>query len=161
MIWAAFSGHARSSAIIVPRDPISARNGCTSRGYLDIIKEHLPPLLINDDAVFMQDNAPIHTAGIIKDWFGTQHIDVMPWPPYSPDLNCIEHAWPPLKEGVYAVYPDIESLRGGKAHIEAELGKACSASWAQIPEEHFVNLVKSVEKRRDAVLRARGGYTKY
>jgi transposase len=42
--------------------------------------------------VFMQDNAPIHTAHIIKDWLEEMAIEVLEWPPYSPDLNPIEHA---------------------------------------------------------------------
>jgi transposase len=121
----------------------------------------LPALLVDDDAVFMQDNAPIHTAKIVKEWFKEQGIDVMPWPPYSPDLNPIEHSWPWLKGGVYHVYPDIEALRGGQAHIEAELGKACMESWSHIAEERFLKLVSSMEARRDAVIEAKGGYTKY
>ena len=69
----------------------------------------------------------------------------MPWPPYSPDLKPIEHVWPPLKEGVYVVAPDIENLRGGQAHIKAELGKACQESWRNIREQHFVKLIESIE----------------
>lgn len=38
------------------------------------------------------DNAPIHTAKIIKDWFCEQGIPLVDWRPYSPDLNPIEHA---------------------------------------------------------------------
>jgi transposase len=161
IIWAALSGHTQSSVVILAHDPEAARGGCTSRGYLKLIQEHLPPLLINDNAVFMQDNAPIHTAKVVKDWFWQSGIDVMPWPPYLPDLNPIEHAWPELNEEVYEAFPDIEALMGGQAHIEAELGKACLESWARIRDAHFVKLVASMEKRRDAVLKAKGEYTRY
>jgi hypothetical protein len=37
MIWAAFSGHLRSPAVILQRDPEAPRGGCTSRGYLKLL----------------------------------------------------------------------------------------------------------------------------
>jgi transposase len=41
--------------------------------------------------IFMQDNAPIHTAKKVKDWFKEQGILCTNLPPYSPDLNLTEH----------------------------------------------------------------------
>jgi transposase len=41
---------------------------------------------------FMQDNAPIHTANIIKNWFDENDIPLVDWPPYPPDLNSINMA---------------------------------------------------------------------
>jgi transposase len=40
--------------------------------------------------VFMQDNASIHIARVVKEWFNNSGIPVMEWPLYSPDLNLIE-----------------------------------------------------------------------
>jgi len=42
-------------------------------------------------APFMQDNAPIHMAQRIEDWFENHAIPRLSWPPYSPDLNPIEN----------------------------------------------------------------------
>ena len=36
---------------------------------------------------FMQDDAPIHIARIIENWFCEHGIPFLDWPPYSPDLN--------------------------------------------------------------------------
>jgi hypothetical protein len=40
----------------------------------------------------MQDKASIYTAKAVKAWFKEQGILVKDWPPYSPDMNPIEHA---------------------------------------------------------------------
>jgi transposase len=43
--------------------------------------------------IFMQDNASIHIAHIIREWFQEHSIPLLDWLPYSPDLNPIEHIW--------------------------------------------------------------------
>jgi hypothetical protein len=41
---------------------------------------------------FMQDNASIHMAGKVKEWFKARGILLLKdWPAYSLDLNPIEH----------------------------------------------------------------------
>ena len=49
---------------------------------------------INDtigDAVFQQDNSPVHTESVVTERFEQHNIQVNEHPPYSPDLNPIEH----------------------------------------------------------------------
>jgi transposase len=58
----------------------------------------------------MQDGASIHTARIIKRWLADNEIEVIDWPPYSPDLNPIKHVWRHLKEWVHEHYPELEIL---------------------------------------------------
>ena len=42
--------------------------------------------------VYMDDNGPIHRAGVVCDWKRNYGVQVLEWPPYSPDLNPIENA---------------------------------------------------------------------
>jgi len=46
---------------------------------------------MNDNSIFMHDNARVHTAHIIRDDFEEEGFHVMVWPLYSPDLNPIEN----------------------------------------------------------------------
>lgn len=43
------------------------------------------------DWMFQQDNALIHKAIITIRWFQDRNIQVMNWPPFSPNLNPMEN----------------------------------------------------------------------
>ena len=40
----------------------------------------------------MQDNTPIYKLKLVAKWFKENIIDVIDWPPYSPNLNPIKYA---------------------------------------------------------------------
>ena len=124
MVWGCFGGDGQKSDLVyMPGDPDSKRVGVTSAVYLKLIEEQLPTLQ-KPGLIFMQDNARVHTARIIKNWLADTGIDVVEWPPYSPDLNPIEHAWRPLKEWVHEHHPELQTLTGDENMIKECLVKA-------------------------------------
>jgi hypothetical protein len=108
--------------------------------------------------VFMQDNAPVHTAIVVKEWLQEMAIESINWPPYSPDLNPIEHAWMRLKETIYQLDPHIESYRGTKEEIRRYFKGLIEQAWIEISQDYFNNLIESMPRRVEAVIAAQGWY---
>ena len=77
----------------------------------------------------------------------------MQWPAWSPDLNPIEHLWYYLKTQL-AAYP--ETPKG----IHELWGKA-QEEWEKISVEKVQVLIESMPRRMEAVIKAKGGYTKH
>jgi len=70
--------------------------------YKTVLESRLLPRF-NDwfpdgNCVFMQDG--LHTANLIKNFFNSTGLEVLPWPGNSPDMNPIEAIWFNLKDKV-------------------------------------------------------------
>jgi hypothetical protein len=159
MFWAAFGWGIRTDLVVMTGDPNAPRGGVTAKQYLEVIQEHLPTIL-DYDSIFMQDNAPIHKARIIKDWFEDMGVIVVVWPPYSPDLNPIENLWKMLKERILELYPELEILRDNESTKQL-LIKAAQEAWEDLEPQLLNKLASEMQKRVDAVKAAQGWYTKY
>ncbi|GFX38299.1 transposable element Tcb2 transposase [Trichonephila clavipes] len=42
-------------------------------------------------AIFLQDNYRPHASKTVRDFCSTQHMQLLPWPAYSPDMSPTEH----------------------------------------------------------------------
>ena len=51
--------------------------------------------------VFQQDNEPKHMSKKAKKWFAHNNIDIIEWPPQSPDLNPIKNMWTDVEKAVH------------------------------------------------------------
>ncbi len=134
--WASFKGHSQS-----------------------IVADHVLPFMTtvypSSDGYFQQDNAPWHKAQSISDWFleHDNEFTLLKWPPQSPDLNPIEHLWDVVKREICIIDVQPTNLQ--------QLCDAIMTIWTKISEECFQHLVESIPRRIKAVLKLKGGPTRY
>ena len=123
--------------------------------YQEILENFMLPsaerLFGDAEFVFQQDLAPAHSAKSTAVWFADHHIDVLPWPSNSPDLNPIENLWGIVKK-------KMTSLRPSNL---AELKAAIETTWASIKPQQCHRLITSMPRRIQAVIDAKGAPTKY
>ncbi|GFY23560.1 transposable element Tcb2 transposase [Trichonephila clavipes] len=79
------------------------------------------------------------------------NFSVINWPPRSPDLNPIENCWDVSEQGV----------KGPAPTNLTELWAALANIWQVILVECFHKLVEFMLRRVTAVIKARGGPTRY
>jgi transposase/uncharacterized protein (DUF2267 family) len=103
--------------------------------------------------IFQQDNASIHTARIIKDYFTEQQLTVLEWPANSPDLNPIENLWAIIKQR-------LDEFKNRPKNFD-ELWEQVQQVWEKISREDIESLYESLPNRIQQVLKRRGGYSKY
>ena len=153
----------RTDLYVLDGDPEARRGGVTGRRILECLQEELPKIL-EPGMIYAQDNAPTHTARIVQDWLRQwlqeNGIVLVIWPPYSPDLNPIENLWKLLKEKIHQRYPELATMRSN-SHTLDLLIKAAQEVWDEFTDELIDRLIESMERRLQAVIDARGWYTKY
>jgi transposase len=122
--------------------------------YCALLEEHLLPQAATwyggMSWEFQQDNAPCHKAARTMAFFQENSIDVLEWPPYTPDCNPIENAWALLKKKVY---------RHGSANTVDDLIAQTLHTWHSDPDIHAlcVSLCTDMHKRVEKLVSARGG----
>jgi transposase len=159
MFWAAFGQNMRTGLVPLDGDPLSARGGITGWVIGELYRAYLPTILQPGD-IFMHDGATVHTARIVKAILDEMGVMVMIWPPYSPDLNPIENLWSIMKREIYKLYPELEFAPDTVATLEA-LVSAAREAWHAIDSSILYNLSITMPHRVQAVIAAKGWYTKY
>ena len=85
---------------------------------------------------------------------------MLPWLPYSPDLNPIENLWYLLKERLMRDYLYLALLKKNEDSLE-ELIKSAKEVWDSLEQLLINDLIDSMPRRVVAVIEAKGWYTKY
>lgn len=110
--------------------------------YTQILTTHLLPTMPNFSRyLFQHDNASPHTAKHTMNWLAGIGVKVLDdWPPYSPELNIIEHVWSWM-----TAYINKERPKNRR-----ELKRYIRAAWNEIPQstiQAYINNLPTVMKR--------------
>ncbi|RYH08853.1 hypothetical protein EON65_40595 [archaeon] len=129
-------------------------------GYVTVLQNYLLPVMQQyfgqHPCIFQQDNASIHRAHGVADFFHAHNIQVLEWPAHSPDLNIIEHVWHYLKERIRQL-PVASSKENLWLSVQVALNYMCSDEMTK----EINNLYESLPNRMQAVIAAHGGNTSY
>lgn len=150
MAWCGISLEARTELHIFGNASVNA-----SRYITEVLEDHVVPFApyIGEEFLLMQDNARPHVAATTRLYLNDVGINCMEWPVCSPDMNPIEHVWDIMGRQVRARPVQPKSL--------GELRNALLEEWDRFPQESIANLIRSMPRRCQAVIKARGGNTKY
>lgn len=119
-------------------------------GYVQTLEMHgfeIP------ESIFQQDNDSKHMSLLTRKYLSENKYRVLRWPSISPDMNPIEHVWGYLKNKL--------SLIKNKPSTVGELKTNIKEIWGNIPVEYIRELYNSMPRRVEALLKAKGGHTKY
>ena len=125
--------------------------------YVGILEKKLIPTVRDhfgsaERCIFQDDSAPCHRARLTEIWIKENKIQRLSWPGNSPDLNPIEHCWSLLKKKVSQRKPSSKQ----------SLQEAIVQSWNHdLGIEYIRKLIDSMPDRLRAVVKARGGATRY
>ncbi|UYV65644.1 hypothetical protein LAZ67_3004944 [Cordylochernes scorpioides] len=139
MVWGAIAYDSRSHLLCI-------QGTMTAQRYIDDVLRRvtLPYLHGLPNALYQQDNARQHTARISQQ--ALQDVQMLSWPPYSPDLSPIEHVWDIIGRRLHAL-PQPRS--------EDELWQMVEREWRAIPQDAIRTLIDSLPRRAAACIAVR------
>jgi len=150
MMWGCISSHG-------PGYVCEIDGNMTQSHYLDILSKEfqqtLSELNIEGQISVIHDGAPCHRSISVLNYFKKKKIELIKFPPYSPDLNIIENAWHITKTRIYKKKIQFKS--------KENLRKAFCDEFYCISTEYCQKLASSMPKRLLQVIKNKGYQTSY
>ena len=146
MIWGGIMGGRKTDLIIIP-GILNAQRYITK-----VLGPVIITFLNQDPGTLMHDNARPHNARLTQNYLARHNVNVLQWPTCSPDMNPIEHIW------------DVLGRRARDNHVINninDLRAALIQEWNAVPNDVVRCYVRSMPSRMIAVIRRRGGHTRY
>lgn len=122
--------------------------------YVDVLRKSVIPSqdwcgLDRSSFIFQQDNASIHTAAIVKQYFVKSKITTMKWPANSPDLSPIERVWAYVKQQLYRYPTPPKNMQETFDRVEE--------IWKSLPVDYLHKLYEMMPELMKKLKKARGG----
>lgn len=153
MIWGSIQLGHKGPMVILPR------GGLKGKEYVKfVIEPALNPFYqsryrATQETIVVEDGAPSHRSKVASAARNKYHIQRMPWPAQSPDLNPIENLWRIMKSRINKREPRVTTHEA--------LTKALREEWDRFVAEDFRKLIESMPKRVKLCLKNRGGAIPY
>jgi len=147
MFWGCFSWDGIGPLVLVD-------GNMNSDDYVNVLANNFIPWVRNyPDAILQQDGAPCHTSAYSLWWLSTHNVRTLDWVAQSPDINPIENLWNHLDYQVRRRTPLPQT--------KEELVSAIQEEWSRISIDVLQRLVLSLPHHTNAIIKAKGGPTKY
>jgi transposase len=101
----------------------------------------------------MDDNARPHRSRAVTAYLQSEAMTSVPSPAMISDLNPIEHIWDMLGRRIQAREPPVQNIHQLEAALHRE--------WQQLSQQDIRRLTGGMRRRVEAVIHARGAYTRY
>jgi histone-lysine N-methyltransferase SETMAR len=106
------------------------------------------PRMVEQGFLFHWDNAPVHTAGVVGEWFAARNIQVLEHPPYSPDLAPAD----------FFLFPHVKEKLAGLTIPADGVKKAWDGVTATISKEAFAAAFRRWFERCEKCIAIAGNY---
>ncbi|GFX97955.1 transposable element Tcb2 transposase [Trichonephila clavipes] len=117
--------------------------------YVNILGDQVHPFVPTSFPVecplYQDNNAPIHTAKIVQEWFAEHEGEIghPDWPSHSPDLNIIKCLREYLESKLRARFPPPSTI--------SALETALHGEWLRIPLQVVLDLYASIPRRMQSI----------
>jgi hypothetical protein len=122
------------------------------------VQEVLQPVLVPyvqdiPNGLYQQDNARPHIARVSLEYLEHANVNLLPWPPRSPDLSPIEHVWDMIGQRLKNLARRPQTIQQLRHEIQV--------IWDALPQEEIDNLIRSMPRRVAECVNLQGGPTHY